>query len=145
MRSQKAKKAQKAEGAEYTILEKENQDLRSALVQIAAENWRFEHALKKVIRDMDVIAAERFSRQYSYFSSRVSKALVLGGLTCLDLSGQIYDVGMAVQAMNLEEFDDNETLIITRMVEPVILWNGRVIRTGIVMLDKAAQMDESED
>ena len=124
---------------------KENQEMRSALVEIAVEDWRFSRALEKVLRRMDIMEAERFSRQYSYFSSRVAQALALAGLTCLDLSGMPFDPGMAVQGMNLEEFEEDESLIITRMVEPVILWNGRVIRTGMVMLGRAAGSDFTEE
>ena len=126
-------------------LEQENRSMRSALVEIAAENWRFENALEKALTGMDVMEAERFGRQYSYFASRVARAMSLAGLSCLDLRGQIYDVGMAVQGMNLEEFDEDETLVISRMVEPVILWNGSVIREGMVTLEKAIPTSEAEE
>ncbi len=125
--------------------EKENQKLRSALVEIVAEKWRFEHAMKKALQKMDVMEAKRFNSQYGYFSSRVSQAMDYAGMSCLDLSGQLYDVGMPVQGMNLDEFEEDETLIITRMVEPVILWNGRVIRTGMVLLGKAVSSRETEE
>ena len=39
--------------------------------------------------------------------------------------------------MNLEEFDE-EDLIISRMIEPVILCSGRVIKNGMVMLSRTA-------
>ena len=87
---------------------------------------------------MDVMEAERFRRQYAYFSDRVLRAAAASGLTCLDLTGQPYDVGMAVQAMNLEEFDEEEPLIVSRMIEPVILSRGRVMKRGIVMLSRRA-------
>ncbi|MBR6707673.1 MAG: hypothetical protein IKI84_13515 [Clostridia bacterium] len=125
--------------------ERENQKLRSALVEIAAEKWRFEHALKKALQKMDVMDAERFNGQFGYFSSRVAQAMAYAGMSCLDLSGQVYDVGMPVQGMNLDEFDEDEILIITRMVEPVILWNGRVIRTGMVLLGRAGSSRETEE
>ena len=126
-------------------MEKENQNLRTALIEIAAEEWRFKHALVKALQNMDVMEAERFSRQYSYFSTRVSRAMSLAGLSCLDLSGQPYDVGMAVQGMNIEEFDDDEDLIITVMVEPVILCDGKVVRTGMAMLGRAANIPKTEE
>ena len=73
------------------------------------------------------------------------QALAMAGLSCLDLSGQPFDPGMAVQGMNLEEFEEDEPLIITRMVEPVILWNGRVIRSGMVMLGRAVESPNPEE
>ena len=118
--------------------EKEILALQTALAEITAESWRFQLALEKVLQRMDPMDAERFERQYSYFSSRVSQAAVSAGMVCLDLTGQPYDAGMAVQAMNLDEFDEDEPLIITRMIEPVVLCGGRVMKTGMVMLGRMA-------
>ena len=112
-------------------------DLQGALTEIMAESWRFNHAMEKVLDHMDPMEAERFARQYSYFSTRVSRAAAAAGLACVDLTGQPYDAGMAVHAMNLDDFDEDESLIIVRMIEPVILCGGRVMKTGIVMLGLA--------
>ena len=117
----------------------EAMELRAALAEIAAEGWRFGHAVEKAAQRMDIMDAERFTRQFSYFSTRVRQALQKAELTSLDLTGARYDVGMAVQAMNLEEFEEDEELIVTRMIEPVILWNGRVMKTGVVMLGRATE------
>ena len=62
MKRNRSRSAPDTEAPEKMI-EKENEHLRSALVEIAAENWRFEHALKKVLQGMDIMEAERFSRQ----------------------------------------------------------------------------------
>ena len=115
------------------------QNLQMAIAEIAAESWRFEQALQKVLGRMDVMEAERFSRQYKYFSSRVDRAVASAGLKVLNLSGQPYDVGLPVQAMNLEEFDEEDELIITQMIEPVIILNGSVIKTGMVMVAQAVK------
>ena len=117
---------------------KDVSDLQKALSERIAEGWRFELALEKTLGRIDVMEAERLGRQYRYFSDKVRKAASTAGITCLDLTGHRYDIGMAVQAMNLEEFDEEEDLIISRMIEPVILCNGRVIKTGMVMLSRTA-------
>ena len=114
--------------------------LQQAIAEIAAESWRFEQALKKVLNHMDVMEADRFSRQYGYFSSKVDRAIAAAGLNVLNLVGQVYSVGLPVQAMNLEEFDEDDELIITRMIEPVIMLNGRVLKTGVVMVDRSRQI-----
>ena len=87
----------------------------------------------------DVMEAERFSRQYGYFAARVARAMSAVGLTTLDLTGQSYSVGLPLQAMNLEEFDEDEPLIVTQMIEPVIMMDGRVVKTGMAMVDRAGQ------
>ena len=130
-------KARKKPARETTVSQSADcEKMQLAIAEIAAESWRFGHALNKVMSRMDVMEAQRFSRQYGYFSSRVSRAVSSAGLNILDLTGQKYSVGLPVQAMNLEEFDEEDELIITQVIEPVIMLNNRVLKTGMVMLDR---------
>ena len=119
--------------------------LRMSIAQIAAESWRYEQALSKVLRRMDPMDAERFSHQYGYFARRVEQAVAAAGLRVVDYAGQAYDVGLPVQAMNLDDFDEDEALIITQTVEPVIMSEGRVIKTGMVMLDRVRDAGKGEE
>ncbi len=119
--------------------------LRMSIAQIAAESWRYEQALSKALRRMDPMDAERFSHQYGYFARRVEQAIAAAGLRVVDYAGQAYDVGLPVQAMNLDDFDEDEALIITQTVEPVIMSEGRVIKTGMVMLDRVRDAGKGEE
>ena len=119
--------------------------LQLSIAEIAAESWRFERALNKMLRRMDVMDAERFARQYDYFATRVDRALAAAELTVLDLTGQPYSVGLPVQAMNLEEFDEDESLIVEQTIEPVIMLGGRVLKTGMVMVNSVRRMGQAEE
>ena len=110
--------------------------LQLAIAEIAAESWRYECALRKVLKHMDVMEAERFLRQYEYFTSKVDRAVAMAGLKVLDLSTQLYNPGLPIQVMNLEEFDEEDELIINKVIEPVILLENRVVKTGVVMVDR---------
>ncbi|MBQ8136759.1 MAG: hypothetical protein IJ174_04920 [Clostridia bacterium] len=123
--------------------EKALQAMQTSLADIAAESWRFDLALQRVVKRMDVMEAERFLRQYEYFTDRVRTALEKADIVCVDLTGQPYDPGMAAQAMNLDEFEEDEALIVTRTIEPVILHGGRVMKTGMVMVGRAENGNEA--
>ena len=113
----------------------EAEKMQLAIAEIAAESWRYERALGKVLKKLDVMDAERFARKYEYFSARVNRAVATVDLNVLDLTGQPYSVGLPVQAMNLDKFDENEPLIIMQTIEPVIMMDGRILKTGVVMVD----------
>ena len=119
------------------------QTMQASLADIAAESWRFDLALQRVVKRMDVMEAERFLRQYGYFYDQVRAALEKADMVCVDLTGQPYDPGMAAQAMNLDAFDEDEPLIVTRTIEPVILHGGRVMKTGMVMVGRAETGNEA--
>lgn len=120
----------------------EAERMQLAIAEIAAESWRYRLALKKALKKMDVMDAERFSRQYDYFADRVNQAITTADLRVLDLSGQPYSVGLPVQAINIEEFDEDEALVITQTIEPVIMMAGRVQRIGMVMVDRIHDTEE---
>ena len=120
----------------------EAERMQLAIAEIAAESWRYRLALKKALKKMDVMDAERFSRQYDYFADRVNQAIATADLRELDLSGQPYSVGLPVQAINIEEFDEDEALVITQTIEPVIMMAGRVQRIGMVMVDRIHDTEE---
>ena len=63
----------------------------------------------------------------------MDRAVKTAGLRVIDLTGQPYSVGLPVQAMNLEEFDENEPLLISQTIEPVIMMDGCVLKTGVVI------------
>ena len=121
---------------------KQEPDLESAvraMAEIATESWRYERAVEKALQRMDVMDAERFSRQYQYFASKVNRALGTVHLSVPDMTGLSYSTGLPVQVMNLEEFGEEEQLIVTQTIEPVIMYNGHVIKSGIVMVDRVPQ------
>ena len=51
----------------------------------------------------------------------------------LDLTGQKYDAGLAVElAPQMQEVDLDSNLVISRMVKPIVLINGKVVSLGMV-------------
>lgn len=116
--------------------------MQLAIAEIALESWRYSLALEKALKKMDVMDAERFSHQYDYFTNRVNQAIAMADLRVLDLSGQPYIAGLPVQALNMEDFDEDEVLVITQTIEPVIMMNGRVQRIGKVMVDRIHDTEE---
>ena len=109
-----------------------------AVMSIAVESWRLKGTLDRLFqKELDAGRGKRYENQFRYFWRKVEKALDLAGLKIVDHEGQPYDIGMAVKAVNIEEFGDGDTLIVDRMLEPIILnKDGQVQKTGAVTLRK---------
>lgn len=108
-----------------------------ALADIAVEAWRFGNVLSVAAQRMDMVTAERLVGQYRWFEKKVSAALDRAGVSVVDLTGQEYSVGMAATPLNLDDFDDDD-LMVVQMVEPIVMVGERVIHTGSVMLGRKA-------
>lgn len=113
------------------------QDPLQALADICVESWRLERVTERILVRMNPIEAEPFYNQYRYFLFRLDDAFASVGMQAVGLTGQIYSIGMAVTALNADEFDSDDNLRVSRMVDPIIMLGGSVLRTGAVMLSPA--------
>lgn len=108
-----------------------------AMVDFASETFRFIKTVERCVPGMDPIDGERFLNQYEWYLRKIQTVLGESGLSIVDLTGQTYDIGMAVSPLNLEDFPElpNAQFRIAQMVEPIIMENGKVRKTGSVMLE----------
>ena len=115
----------------------DTQKLLDSLIQIASELQRLERVFYKAIGKLDLDEQNKYASQFSWFTKRVTKALDQAGLTRISIENQVYDPGMAVTPLNLDDFDNDETLVIDQMIEPIIMRGNDVVKTGTVVLRRA--------
>ena len=113
------------------------QNLLESVEEIALEAWRFERVFQRMLSRMDPLEAKRYASQYQWFRQKVDAAVEKAGLHMVNLEGQPFDAGMAATPLNLDEFDSDEWLVVRQTIEPVVMHQGRVRRTGTVILGRA--------
>ena len=113
------------------------QKLQDSLVAIAAETFRFQHVYSKVLSKLDIEEQAKYSSQFTWFTKKVTKALDEAGLKIVDVNGQLYDPGMAVTPLNIEDFEVDDILYVAQTMEPIIMQDNAVIKTGTVILGRA--------
>lgn len=101
----------------------------ASLIELAIESWRM---------DMWIAAQppEKVASKLRHVARRLQKFLSERELSALDLTGRRYEPGMSVEvieALEDEGIGGRESLI-DEMVEPVILWRGRVVKFGQVVV-----------
>jgi hypothetical protein len=109
-----------------------------ALAELAVESWRFARDYRRIVAKLDANEQARFANKLRYYEQRLHACLEAGGLKLISLEGQPFEIGMAAQALNLDEFSPAERLIVAQMLEPVIMGTGGIIRMGKLMVRKAA-------
>ena len=117
-------------------MEDNNKALES-LIQIASELQRLEKVFYKAIGKLDLDEQNKYASQFSWFTKRVTKALDQVGLTRVSLEKEVYDPGMAVTPLNLDDFETDDILIVDQMIEPIIMQGNNVVKTGTVILRRA--------
>lgn len=117
-------------------MEKDFEKLKSAIMSIASETFRFQSVFERVIGKLDIDEQKKYGSQYAWFSKKVNKALDDAGMHMINLEGQVYDPGMMVAPLNLEDFETNDVLFIEKMIEPIIMEEDTVLKEGTVILGR---------
>lgn len=108
-----------------------------SLVELAVESWRFSRLFAKLTSKLDAGEGSRYVNQYRYYLKKIETILERAGLRIVNVEGQLYDPGMAATALNIEDFEVDDQLLVDQMLEPIIMGNNGIVRAGTVMLRKA--------
>ena len=111
-----------------------NESLLTAITELITEDYRLKKTFERLVCMADFSGRSRYMSQIAWHDKRLSEIAGSVGLNIISFEEQQYDEGMAVAPLNAEEFDKNETLFIEQMIEPTIMHEGRVIKTGTAVL-----------
>ena len=114
----------------------ETDKLKESLVTIASEAFRLQRVLEKAISKLEADEKSKYMSQFAWFSKKVTKALEEAEIRVLNLEGQIYDPGMSVTPLNLDDFAVDDPLYVAQMIEPIIMQDDTVKRPGTVILGR---------
>lgn len=116
----------------------DTQVYEETIIKLMIENWRLTKLFQKVASKLDVSEQKRYVNQLRYFQKTMENSLQDVNMKIVYLEGQAYDSGMAVSPMNIDEFEQEDQLIIDQVLEPLIMGNdGNIKKQGLVNLRKA--------
>lgn len=115
-------------------------DLRQPLIEIVIESWRLAKLFQRVLGKLEAAESNRYVNQIRYFQKRVDDTLLLTGMRLVSLEGLSYDPGMAVTPLNIADFGPEDALIVEQMMEPILMGQDGVVKSGTVLLKQADQL-----
>lgn len=110
--------------------------LERSLIDMAVESWRFSRLFARVVNKLDAGEAGRYVNQLRYFQKKVEETLDENGLKLVNVEGLQFDPGMAASAINIEDFEPDDTLLVDQMLEPIIMGADGLKKSGTVTLRK---------
>ena len=119
---------------ELQELQESNELLTKSIVDIISETYRFKKTFKRILSKLNDEDCTKYDSQFAWFTKRVEKAAENAGLRIEDFTDQEYDAGMAVTALNIEDFDPDDILCVDQMIEPVIMKGEIIQKPGTVIL-----------
>lgn len=67
----------------------------------------------------------RWSSKFSFFERFWSESLDKAGVSSLDLAGQEYSPGLQVEAINLDDFEAGDALVIDEVLKPLLVYRAK--------------------
>jgi hypothetical protein len=114
-------------------------DLYTSFARIAIDYWRLLRAYDRLRGTMVGEDSARLAAQSRYAAERLDSVLGQVGLRMVLFDGQIFHPGLPVEALNAEDFDSEDGLVVAFTSEPTVLAGGRVIALGKVTLQQTQQ------
>ena len=109
---------------------------KDVIISMAIETWRFRRVFDRLLTKLDANDQKRYQNQLRWFEKKLDEFLTQIGWQIVDVEGQPFDPGMAATPLNIEDFDEEDSLIVDQMLEPIIMSSEGLVRTGTVMLKK---------
>jgi len=110
--------------------------LEQSLINMAVESWRFSKVFLKMMNAPHASESNRHANQLRYFQKKIKQNLEFVDLSLVDLEGQVFDIGMAVSAINIDDFAPEDDLLVEQMIEPLIMSSMGIKQEGTVILRK---------
>jgi hypothetical protein len=89
-----------------------------------------------VLNKLEEREAARYVNQLRYFQKKIDENLAAVELKFVNIEGQSFDIGMAVTALNIGDFEPDDELIVDQMLEPIVMGSNGLKKQGTVMLKK---------
>ena len=117
-----------------------NNKFEETLIKIIGESWRFTLSYKNLLVDYETNAGsvpQRFLSRLHWYEQTLPQIVSAVGISIRgdkELVGVKYDPGMAEIPLNIDEFSENDELLIEQVLEPTIIGINGVLKAGTVML-----------
>lgn len=114
------------------------QILEDIIIKMTADKWRLIQLFDKITNKLEPNQKQKYNNQLRYFKRSMENSLLEANMRLVDLTNQIYDIGMAATAINIDDFEPDEQLIVDNMIEPLIMQKSNIKKQATVNLRKVS-------
>lgn len=106
--------------------------VQNVLIDLCIEGWKIFNTFRRMLLGLDAQDQPKYMNKIEWFKKRMQDVMRAAGLKLVNVEGQEYNPGIAATAINLDEFSDDDNLIVDKMLDPIIMGAEGIIRSGTV-------------
>ena len=107
-----------------------------AIALLAAEWFKTARRLSRLTQEVAPGRLERARAQLTYSQRRVEETLEKFGIRLVTHDGTPFSPEVPAEPVNPEDFDTEEGLMVSETIEPTVIFDGRILARGLVVLRK---------
>lgn len=112
---------------------------RTQLAALAVEYWKLMASYEKALDLVPEDKSRRYYSQLKFSSIQLQTILTQASLKIVSFEGEEFHAGLPASADNLADFDEGESVIVSRTLEPAIIDDMAVLSKGRVIVEKRPQ------
>ena len=113
-----------------------------AVALLCVEYWKLAQTTKKTVKRLSDGDGRRLEGQLKYSSRQLTTVLDQLGLKLVVFDGEQFHAGLPASADNAEDFDEDVELFVVKTLEPTIMEDMKIIRSGRVLVQPAKSIKE---
>ena len=113
--------------------------LQGALIRISSEGWRLLQAVKRIQVSLDADLQRRMASRISFYDRVLEDGLGEVGFRLVDFTGQEYGPQLAATAINADDFEAGEGLVVESTIEPAVVGPEGLLKSGTVTLRRGSR------
>lgn len=117
-------------------------DQLHTIAELCVEYWKLMNVARKTTHQLSETDGRRLAAQVNFSQKQLERLTAALRLRLVELTGEDFHAGVSASADNGEDFDDDEALVVTRTLEPIVVCDMRVVRTGRVLVGLATTAED---
>jgi hypothetical protein len=106
----------------------------AVLIDLAVDAWKLARLFERVVARLDAGEQARYANQLRFLLRRIDGAVGNVGARLVSIEGLPFEPGQAATPLNLDEFAEDDALVVAQMLEPIVMGREGVLRMGTVLL-----------
>ena len=108
------------------------------IAEILVEDFRFSRSYLSVVDKLFMEEKKKYESTYNFHRTKIAELANNFHLRMVFFDGKEYNEGLPVTSLNIDEFGEEERLIVQQTIEPTILTaDGQIVKIGTVILSIA--------
>lgn len=117
---------------------KKFEDRTKQIVSLIIEEYRFMKSYTSLTNKVLSDERQKYKSVYDFHINKIAEIMNDCNMKIVDIEGKKYDDGLSITPLNIEDFEKNDELFISQVIEPLIIstLDGSIVNSGTVMLEK---------